>query len=322
MMGAHIPRCANGAMVSHMSTQRQAQAARTPAEPLPEPPAWRVAADQANGAGLHFGSAVCEPWDYVPVPPFGLDEDGYLIDDSMGQHSRHAGRMLAYGPALKERYRGRGGYVGVDLFMPYVKGSPGKTVAPDLFAALAAKEDEDRSSYKLWEEPAPDFVLEDLSPANWRRDAVDKRVLYQRFGVREYFMFDETAKRLRDDSGARLGVPLVGYRLRDGEYQRVPANDAGRLPSEALGLELCVRDGLVRFYDPATGEYLRTYRESEAQAVEERARREAAERRAESAEQRAEAEARRLGDEQAKTAAALERVAALEAELRAQRDSD
>ena len=144
--------------------------------------------------------------------------------------------MLAYGPALKERYRGRGGYVGVDLFMPYVKGSPGKTVAPDLFAALAAKEDEDRSSYKLWEEPAPDFVLEDLSPANWRRDAVDKRVLYQRFGVREYFMFDETAKRLRDDSGARLGVPLVGYRLRDGEYQRMPANDAGRLPSEALGL--------------------------------------------------------------------------------------
>ena len=328
MMGANIPRCANGAMVSHMSTQRQAQVARTPAEPLPEPPAWRVAADQANGAGLHFGSAVREPWDYVPMPPFGLDEDGYLIDDSMGQHSRHAGRMLAYGPALKERYRGRGGYVGVDLFMPYVKGSPGKTVAPDLFAALAAKEDEDRSSYKLWEEPAPDFVLEDLSPANWRRDAVDKRVLYQRFGVREYFMFDETAKRLRDDSGARLGVPLVGYRLCDGEYQRVPANDAGRLPSKALGLELCVRDGLVRFYDPATGEYLRTYRESEAQireseaqAMEERVRREAAERRAESAEQRVEAEARRLGDEQAKTAAALERVAALEAELRAQRDS-
>ena len=328
MMGANIPRCANGAMVSHMSTQRQAQAARTPAEPLPEPPAWRVAADQANGAGLHFGSAEREPWDYVPMPPFGLDEDGYLIDDSMGQHSRHAGRMLAYGPALKERYRGRGGYVGVDLFMPYVKGSPGKTVAPDLFAALAAKEDEDRFSYKLWEEPAPDFVLEDLSPANWRRDAVDKRVLYQRFGVREYFMFDETAKRLRDDSGARLGVPLVGYRLRDGEYQRMSANDAGRLPSEALGLELCVRDGLVRFYDPATGEYLRTFheseaqiRESEARAVEERVRRQAAERRAASAEQRAEVEAQRLGDEQAKTAAALERVAALEAELRAQHDS-
>ena len=328
MMGANIPRCANGAMVSRMSTQRQAQVARTPAEPPPEPPAWWVAADQANGTGLHFGSAEREPWDYVPMPPFGLDEDGYLIDDSMGQHSRHAGRMLAYGPALKERYRGRGGYVGVDLFMPYVKGSPGKTVAPDLFAALAAKEDEDRSSYKLWEEPAPDFVLEDLSPANWRRDAVDKRVLYRRFGVREYFMFDETAKRLRDDSGARLGVPLVGYRLCDGEYQRVPANDAGRLPSKALGLELCVRDGLVRFYDPATGEYLRTFRESEAQireseaqAMEERMRRQAAERRAESAEQRVEMEARRLGDEQAKTAAALERVAALEAELRAQRNS-
>lgn len=84
MMGANIPRCANGAMVSHMSTQRWAQVARTPAE--------------------------------------------------------------------------------------------------------------------LWEAPAPDFVLEDLSPANWRRDAVDKRLLYQRFGVRDGAEF---AKQTRSRSLGR-----------------------------------------------------------------------------------------------------------------------
>lgn len=121
-----------------------------------------------------------------------------------------------------------------------------------------------RSSYKLWEEPVPDFVLEDLSPGNWRCDAVDKRQLYRRLSVREYWMFDETAKRLRDDAGRRLGELLVGYWLRAGEYERVCANAAGRLPSKVLGLEMCVRDGLVRFYDAATGEYLATYSEAQA----------------------------------------------------------
>ena len=270
---------------------------------MPVPPAWREPVEQqANGEALRFGSAVREPWDYVPVPPFVVDDDGYLISDSMGQNNRHAGRMLAYGPAMKARYCDRG-FVGVDLSMPYVKGSPGKVLGPDLLVALAAERDEDRSSYKLWEEPVPDFVLEDLSPGNWRRDAVDKRILYRRLGVAEYWMFDETGRRLRDDSGARLGVMLVGYRLRDGEYERLRTNDAGRLPSTVLGLELCVRDGLVRFYDPEASEFLPTYDEERAQRIEERARRVRAEQLAAEAQQRA--------------GAAEARIAALEAELRA-----
>ena len=262
---------------------------------------------EANGAGLRFGRERREPWDYVPVPPFVVDDDGYLIDDARPMNNRHAVRMLAYGTVLKERYRGRG-MVGVDLSLHYVEGSPGKTLSPDLFVALAAEHDEQRSSYKLWQEPVPDFVLEDLSPSTWRRDVVDKRVLYQRFGVREYFMFEETGSRLRDDSGSRLGVRLVGYRLRRGEYEPIRGNDDGRLPSEVLGLELCVKDDLVRFYDPAAGEYLRTYSEAEAQVTEESARRA-------EAEQRADVEAQRA-------AAALARVAELEAELQARRDSD
>ena len=315
-MRPSIPWRADGGIVSRMSTQRQAKAVPPLAEPVAVP-AWRQSAEQeANGEALRFGSAVREPWDYVPVPPFVVDDDGYLISDSMGQNNRHAGRMLAYGPAMKARYRQRG-FVGVDLSMPYVKGSPGKVLGPDLLVALAAERDEDRSSYKLWEEPVPDFVLEDLSPGNWRRDAVDKRVLYRRLGVAEYWMFDETGKRLRDDSGMRLGVMLVGYRLCDGEYERVCANDAGRLPSEVLGLELCVRDGLVRFYDPDTGEYLPTYDEEHARRVEERARRVTAEHHAAEAEQRAGAAERRTAEAERRAWAAEARIAALEAELRA-----
>ena len=309
-----------------MTLERQTSAARGPvpadSPPLAEPPPFPMpdlSDEQANGGLLHFGAEVREPWDYVPVPPVALDDDGYLVADAMSQNDRHAGRQLVYGPAMKERYRGRGGMVGVDLSMPYVQGSPGKVLAPDLFVAHAAEERADRDSYKLWEEPTPDFVLEDLSPGNWRRDAVDKRELYRRLGVQEYWMFDETGRRLRDDSGARIGEWLVGYRLRDGEYERLLANDAGRLPSAVLGLELCVRDKLVRFYDPETARYLPTYRESQAQtkaaearAAEERAGREAAQ--AQAVEERA---AREAAEQRA--AAALARLEALEAELRGKR---
>ena len=308
MMGAERPNGApDSVMVPSMAMQRPAEAAPSRTVPGPAPElAERETADEAiNGAELRFGAAVREPWDYVPTPPVVLDDDGYLIADAMPQNDRHLSRLLVYGPALKSRYEGRGGMVGADLSMPYVKGSPGKTLAPDLFVALAAEEREGRLSYKLWEEPVPDFVLEDLSPNKWRRDTVDKRKLYRRLGVREYWMFDETGRRLRDDRGSRLGELLVGYRLRKGEYRRIGANDAGRLPSKALGLELCVRERLVRFYDPVGGDYLPTYSES-------RALMEAAQRRAEAAEQRTEAE-------RSRTAAALARVAELEAELSAKR---
>ena len=289
MMGQVSRECVDGGIVPSMATQPQAEAPPPLAAPVPEsvPPAWRETAGWAGGAP-------CEPWDYVPKPPFVLDDDGYLISDSMGQNERHYGRLAESWTVLRRPFRGRGGAVCGDLSMPYVKGQPHKVVIPDLLVALAAEASGGRDSYKLWQEPVPDFVLEDLSPSSGRRDLVDKRALYQRLGVPEYWMFDETGTRLRDDAGAPLGTLLVGYRLRGGEYKRLRANAAGCLPSEALGLELCVREGVLRFFDPVAGEFLRNLDE---------------------AEQRAEAERRRADD-------AERRVAELEAELRGRADSD
>ena len=42
---------------------------------------------------------------------------------------------------------------------------------------------------------------------------MDKRVLYRRLGVREYWLFDETGTRLPDDAVLPPGGLLVGYRL-------------------------------------------------------------------------------------------------------------
>ena len=275
-----------------MATQPQAEAPLPPAAPESTPPAWRDVDRPADVAPPPLGAAAREPWDYVPKPPVVLDDDGYLIADSMTQNIRHSKRLSACETLLSNHFQGRGGLVAMDASMHYMEGQRHKMVGPDLFVALGAKE-EGRASYKLWEEMTPDFVLEDLSPESERRDLVDKRALYQRLGVPEYWMFDETGTRLLDESGAPLGELLVGYRLRGGEYRRVRANAAGRLPSEALGLELCVREELLRFFDPVAGEYLRTY-------AEQRIQREAAERRTEEVEAR---------------------VAELEAELRALRHS-
>ena len=256
-----------------MATQPQAEAPLPPTVPESIAPVWHEATDRA-------GSAVPrEPWDYVPKPPVVLDDDGYLIADSMTQNIPHSKRLSACETLLSNHFQGRGGLVAIDASMHYMEGERHKMVGPDLFVALGAKEDEGRASYKLWEEATPDFVLEDLSPSSERRDLVDKRALYGRLGVPEYWMFDETGTRLLDESGAPLGTLLVGYQLRGGEYERVRANAAGRLPSEALGLELCVREELLRFFDPVAGEYLRTY-------AEQRMQREAAERRVEEAQAR------------------------------------
>ena len=268
---------------------------------------YRMIADQIKGDLLRFGDAVPEPWDYRPMPPFVVDGDGYLISDWAPKTRSYARRMLAYGTVLQSHYLGRG-MVAVDLSMPYVEGCPGKMVSPDLFVALAAEDRDDLDWYKLWEEPTPDFVLDDLSPANGRSGAVDKRVLYRRLGVREYWLFDETGTRLPDDSASGPGDLLVGYRLRGDGYAPIRANAAGRLPSAVLGLELTMRDGLLRFFDPAADEYLHTLEEYVLE-------RKSAERRAAAAEGR-EAQERREKE------AAQARIAELEAELRAQRDSD
>ena len=309
MMGATAAESRNSGIVPSMVTQPQTE------EWEGSPADFRMIADRIKGDLLHFGSAVPEPWDYRPMPPFVLDPDGYLMADWVPKTPRYVDRMVAYGTVLWAHYKGPRGVVGVDVAMPYMEGCPGKMVSPDLLVALSAEKDDGRDFYKLWEEPTPDFVLDDLSLANGRSGAVDKRVLYRRLGVREYWLFDETGTRLPDDSAMPPGGLLVGYRLGGDGYAPIRANAAGRLPSAALGLELTMREGLLRFFNPAAGEYLLTLEELQDRAATDRRERKAAERR--TAAVRREREAVRQETEVARA-----RIAELEAELRAQPGAD
>ena len=286
----------------------------------------RAAAPAASVAAVYLRPAPApvppqepadERCDYIPVPPIGYDHEGYPVEDSVGQSQTHVNHIVDWHGALRDWCRRQGlGEVFSDLVMPYRQGQRNKVLAPDLMVALRAEHLHERTSYKLWQHPTPEFALESLSNSTWRGDVRAKKRLYRSLGVYEYWLFDATGKRIRER--------LRGYRLRPAAsgrpavYGLVRPNPAGRRESKVLGLELCVLEGELRLYDPSSGEFLYTAPESYARAREadaERARtnRERAARRA--AEQRVQAE-------RAEREAAERRVAALEAQLRALRPSN
>ena len=228
-------------------------------------------------------------------------------------------------------------YVGADMFIYHERGNPEAAVAPDVFVAVGApKRARDRRlSYKLWEEPkGPDFVLEVASRRTWVKDRDEKRALYARLGVEEYWLYDPTGERIRPRLRA-LRLETDGYR----ELAPEAAALAGRyLRSAVLGLDVRVDGaGELHVRNPVTGERylmpdeehgarlaaeLRAGREAAArEQAETLARREAEARRAEAAaRERAETLARREADarraEGAARAAAEAEVAELQARLR------
>ena len=186
-----------------------------------------------------------------------------------------------------------------NTFIYYEEGNPRRFISPDLHVTLDVTAEgfasmDYRNTYLVWEIGKPaDFVLEIASESTARRDVTEKRALYARIGFGEYWRFDGTG-------GDFYGEALVGeYLGADGQYHRfeVVPDQQGRPHgySPALGLWLYWEDNQLRFYDPVTGQWLRT-------RSEERAGREAAEAAQQTAEARVaelEAELQRLRGESA-----------------------
>ena len=206
----------------------------------------------------------------------------------MAETDIHAMCMMYVTYALRRWFDRRGQddvYVGSNNFLYYEQGNPRAAVSPDVYVVVGAPAHL-RDTYLLWNEPkGPDFVLEVTSASTRRVDERRKRDVYGALGVSEYFLYDPRAE--------YLTPPLQGYRLRDGGYRPLSSVTvlAGRevaVASEVLGLEL--RDErearMVRLRDPATGQDLLTYEESEHAREEETAALRAAESRVEELEAR------------------------------------
>ncbi len=188
-------------------------------------------------------------------------------------------------------------WVGSDMFLYYEEGAPARVVAPDVFVVTQTHKRHKRDIFQTWVEGrAPDLVIEIMSRTSVHNDTVIKYALYERLGVREYWLYDPTEEGL-------LLPRLQGNALRGGVYRPVDVAEVSGMyvgVSEVLGLELRAEGDWFRFFDPASGEYLRDYydnhreREEARQALsaERRAREEA--RQALSAERRAREELERL----------------------------
>ena len=155
-----------------------------------------------------------------------------------------------------------GARVNGNVFLYYEESNPRRTVAPDCYVAFDLTPEAFQSlrrhnTYLIWEVgKPPEFVLEIGSPSTKRTDLVVKRAVYASIGVSEYWRYDQSG-------GKFYGEPLVGERLVDGEYQRLPlSEDANRrvwAHSDALNLDLYWDDGELRYWDPVAKEWLLSY---------------------------------------------------------------
>lgn len=288
--------------------------------------------DKAPTDAVVRSSASGTPTGPHPIPGGEYDRDGFLyrchVENT--RHERIRTELSSVLRAYMRRHHGPRALVAADVGL-YARREDrfAKPLAPDILVSLTAGDlatpgtppEADRMSYKLWQEPVPDFVLEIISPRSGERDTREKPNRYEAIGIPEYWVFDPHRRWLPDGLRGRL---LVGGRYRDAEPQvpdparshdaQAPGIPRALLPaaatvywSDALKLYLYA-DGLdIALHDPRHGR-LRTVGGEWAARASAEARTAAAEERAASAEERATS-----AEERATSAEA--RAAALKAEL-------
>jgi Uma2 family endonuclease len=202
-----------------------------------------------------------------------MTQQGYYPETDgkpMAETDVHIDALIYLREALKDHFRDAPQiYVAGNMLLYYEEGNPAACVAPDVFVVQGVTKRE-RRTYRLWEEGQPPAVVFEITSRGSRlEDLGTKRAVYAMLGVREYFLYDPLGEYLRP--------PLQGYRLQEGEYQRLLSGTEGEFVSQVLGLELRVEAGRLRVVDPATGERLLTPAEAQAARRAEATARRAAE---------------------------------------------
>jgi Uma2 family endonuclease len=183
----------------------------------------------------------------------------------MGETDVHIDALIYLREALKDYFRDTPQvYVAGNMFLYYEENNPAACVTPDVFVVQGVAK-HDRRVYKLWEEgQAPAVVFEITSRSTRLEDLGTKRALYAMLGVQEYFLYDPL--------GEYLQPSLQGYRLQEGEYQRISPTGPDHWTSQVLHLDLRLENGRLCLVQPATGERLLTPAEAQAARREAEAR--------------------------------------------------
>jgi Uma2 family endonuclease len=214
----------------------------------------------------------------------------------------HLYAILTTLEVLKQHLQGRQATVLANQNLFYAQGYPKLKVAPDVMVIYDV-EPGGRDSYKLWEEgQVPQVIFEMTSKKTQEEDRTNKKDLYERLEVKEYWLFDP--------KGEWIEEKLRGYRLRGDRYESIAD---GR--SEPLQLRLEVEDKLIGFYREDTGEKLLIPSELAAALERETIARLEAEQRVQEEYQRAEEERQRAEAERQRAEAERQRAEELAALL-------
>lgn len=168
----------------------------------------------------------------------------------MGETEVHVRELLDLFGTLDRRFRDRPDvYVGGDILLYYVEGQPRYCVSPDILVTIGILKRPMRRSYFLWKEGRPPSMIIEITSESSRREDLEKKDVYARIGVAEYF--------LSDPLGEYLKPPFQGFRLHGGKYRPIQPQADGSMISESTGLRL-TRDaeGRIRLSDAATGKSL------------------------------------------------------------------
>ena len=239
------------------------------------------------------------------------DDDEYPSSDGQprAENTWQAEAMTDLLLILRNWFRHRRDvFVAVDLLVYFEEGNRDARVAPDVFVTLGAEAGH-RWNYKVWEEGPPQFVMEVASRSTAIHDATTKKTIYERMGVREYWLYDPI--------GEFLDPRLQAFELRGLGYESVPRQRSSgtgfAIESTVLGLEFRYEEERLRIWDPTARGYLRgLLEEAEAREMAEaRARAEADGRAAAEAKLRAQAIASERAEEERKRL--ISRIAELEA---------
>ena len=138
----------------------------------------------------------------------------------------------------------------------YEKGNRQKFISPDLMVCFGLKESP-TSVYKLWEtKVVPSVVIEFASDTTWLNDVSSKLAIYQKLGVKEYYVYEVDS--------THFPLALMAYRLEEGVLTEIEISNK-RILSEILGLELVDTGETLRFFSPKTNKFLMTMEEMQAE---------------------------------------------------------
>jgi Uma2 family endonuclease len=147
-----------------------------------------------------------EPIPREEMPAYFFDEQGNFVypetyteeeianfpEDFMPQTDVHLQWISTIKGNLQSIFRKQTDvYVAGDIYCYLDENQPNLRVSPDVMVAFGRTK-EDRNSYKVWEEAyvVPQVVFEVLSKSNSKKEMKDKFLLYEKYGVQEYYVYN------------------------------------------------------------------------------------------------------------------------------------